>query len=678
MAHVTADRVRDTSTSTSTGNFVVSGTAPTGFRTLSSVLTAGDTFYYAIQLQGYNEWEVGLGTYSSANTFARTTILSSSNSGSAVNFSAGQKDVFLTLAASKTIQNDASGSVGTIQFAAGTVSAPGITTVGDTNTGIFFPAADTIALTEGGVEAMRLDSQGNVAIGTTTAIARLHVYTDSPNWNFRFDGNNFAGGAFYGTSVNTSGVSFGLDGSGGFITNVRDAGYLAYKTNDTERLRIASAGQIGIGGTNYGTSGQVLTSGGASAAPSWATPTIDLTGTIISYGSSSAPSGYLACDGSTYLKSSYSDLSTVIGQAPTLQASYNSNLVQSSPVHYVNGNLISGTKFSSNGGGSWSNIGTNNISSSNAPSGNWIWTGTYYVNGGGYAGSTGIRHRTTLAGAGTAVTTGINYAVYGLAWNGSNLAIAGGIALATISYSANGIAWTTGATLGTGGNCNDVAFGNGVFVIAGRNTANGPSIWTTTNGTAVTLQTLPSGFTSGATRIYTVTYANSLFIAVNDLGAVASSPDGVTWTLRAAAYTLAPQYIALNASATSVTEGGPYLYSGIPLGEFTHPISRTMYCNGLYFNGYYYSSDLITWRLIPPFQIGNSPNSIVEASGWCGTDGTTMFYSGYTTRVATCGVPALITIPSSFNPFNYTTSTQFVVPNMTGLQAPNQYYYIKT
>jgi len=111
MAFVTADRVRDTSTSTSTGDFTVSGTAPTGFRTLSAVLSVGDTFYYAIQGQGSSEWEVGVGTYSSANVFARTTVLSSSNSGSLVAFSAGTKDVFLTLAASKTIQRDSSGNV---------------------------------------------------------------------------------------------------------------------------------------------------------------------------------------------------------------------------------------------------------------------------------------------------------------------------------------------------------------------------------------------------------------------------------------------------------------------------------------------------------------------------------------------------------------------------------------
>ena len=58
---------------------------------------------------------------------------------------------------------------GTATFAAGTVSAPSITTTGDTNTGIYFPAADTIAFTEGGVEAMRITSSGQLLVGTTTA-----------------------------------------------------------------------------------------------------------------------------------------------------------------------------------------------------------------------------------------------------------------------------------------------------------------------------------------------------------------------------------------------------------------------------------------------------------------------------------------------------------------------------
>ena len=64
---------------------------------------------------------------------------------------------------------------GVATFSAGTVSAPAITTTGDTNTGIFFPAADTIAFAEGGVEAMRIDSSGNVGIGTSSPTALLDV-----------------------------------------------------------------------------------------------------------------------------------------------------------------------------------------------------------------------------------------------------------------------------------------------------------------------------------------------------------------------------------------------------------------------------------------------------------------------------------------------------------------------
>jgi hypothetical protein len=56
-------------------------------------------------------------------------------------------------------------ATGVTTVQAGTAAAPAITTSGDTNTGIFFPAADTIAFTEGGVERMRIDSAGNLGLG---------------------------------------------------------------------------------------------------------------------------------------------------------------------------------------------------------------------------------------------------------------------------------------------------------------------------------------------------------------------------------------------------------------------------------------------------------------------------------------------------------------------------------
>jgi hypothetical protein len=102
MALVLKDRVKETSTTTGTGTFTLAG-ASTGFQSFS-VVGNGNTTYYAIALQGGSEWEVGIGTYtSSGTTLARTTVLASSNSGSAVNFSAGTKDVFVTMPADKSV-----------------------------------------------------------------------------------------------------------------------------------------------------------------------------------------------------------------------------------------------------------------------------------------------------------------------------------------------------------------------------------------------------------------------------------------------------------------------------------------------------------------------------------------------------------------------------------------------
>ena len=110
MALVINDRVKETSTTTGTGTFSLAGAA-TGFETFVAGIATGNTTYYAIFNQGTTEWEVGLGTVTDAtpDTLSRTTIYSSSNSDSAVDFAAGTKDVFCTLPASRTVYLDASG-----------------------------------------------------------------------------------------------------------------------------------------------------------------------------------------------------------------------------------------------------------------------------------------------------------------------------------------------------------------------------------------------------------------------------------------------------------------------------------------------------------------------------------------------------------------------------------------
>ena len=110
MALVINDRVKETSTSTGTGTFDLDG-AVTGFDTFVAGIADGNTTYYAIFHQGTAEWEVGLGTVTDAtpDTLARTSVITSSNSDSAVTFTAGTKDVFCTLPASKAVYLDASG-----------------------------------------------------------------------------------------------------------------------------------------------------------------------------------------------------------------------------------------------------------------------------------------------------------------------------------------------------------------------------------------------------------------------------------------------------------------------------------------------------------------------------------------------------------------------------------------
>jgi hypothetical protein len=105
MALVVKDRVQETSTTTGTGTFTLAGAA-SGFQSFSAI-GDGNTTYYAIV--GGSEWEVGIGTYtSSGTTLSRTTILESSNGGTAVNFSAGTKNVFVTYPAERALYTDAS------------------------------------------------------------------------------------------------------------------------------------------------------------------------------------------------------------------------------------------------------------------------------------------------------------------------------------------------------------------------------------------------------------------------------------------------------------------------------------------------------------------------------------------------------------------------------------------
>lgn len=109
MALVLADRVQDTTTSTGTGAIALDNAPPTGYQSFA-VIGNGNTTYYTIV--GGSEWEVGVGTYNSTGpSLVRDTVLSSSNSNSLVNFSAGTKQVFVTYPAEKSVNEDVAGDV---------------------------------------------------------------------------------------------------------------------------------------------------------------------------------------------------------------------------------------------------------------------------------------------------------------------------------------------------------------------------------------------------------------------------------------------------------------------------------------------------------------------------------------------------------------------------------------
>jgi hypothetical protein len=105
MALVVKDRVQETTTTTGTGTITLAG-AVTGFQSFSVIGNANTTYY---TIAAGSQFEVGIGTYtSSGTTLSRDTILESSNGGSAVDFSAGIKNVFVTYPAERALYTDAS------------------------------------------------------------------------------------------------------------------------------------------------------------------------------------------------------------------------------------------------------------------------------------------------------------------------------------------------------------------------------------------------------------------------------------------------------------------------------------------------------------------------------------------------------------------------------------------
>ena len=185
------------------------------------------------------------------------------------NISAASANITVLTSASATITNLLATTLtvsGVGIFPAGSAASAAITTTGDTNTGIFFPAADTIAFAEGGVEAMRIDSSGNLCVGSSSPgnAGVINVSVGNP-------GTTVGGLQLWSTTSSTHYVQFG-DGASSSDPYRGAVGYshtddaLLFLTATTEKARITSSGNLGLGVTpTNNTLGKSIQNGQASA-----------------------------------------------------------------------------------------------------------------------------------------------------------------------------------------------------------------------------------------------------------------------------------------------------------------------------------------------------------------------------------------------------------------------------
>jgi hypothetical protein len=286
MALVLKDRVQETSVSTGTGTVTLDG-AVAGYQTFSTAIASGSTVYYTITAQTGSNWEVGVGTFTSPDQLSRTTVLSSSNSGSLVNFPAGTKNVFVTQPSEQALYtNQATGLVEASGNGSNNIS---FTTITANNANLTYGTINT-------VPAIGTDIANKAYVDTTATglhvhqavlVARLSAnysanYVDggtTPTWN-TITSNSIldTGGSAHSLSTNAV-IVFGNVGSSnvtaGFgyfvksvvnstaitISTIADGPNVTSLTNGTS-LGITSRANSGVGATLTATANGTFTQDG--------------------------------------------------------------------------------------------------------------------------------------------------------------------------------------------------------------------------------------------------------------------------------------------------------------------------------------------------------------------------------------------------------------------------------
>jgi hypothetical protein len=227
MALALYDRVQQTGTANTTVSFTLSGSV-TGYQSFSVVGNGNTTYYGATDTSG--NWEVGIGTYATGGTLTRTTILASSNSGSAVTFS-GTVTVFVTYPSEKSINYDTNG----------------VATIGSTlsysDTGIVGSFASTTA----GYNQVILQNKSN----SSSASSNFNVSNDAATSTSGYAELGINSSTFSGTgSFNIAGASYLASAS----TDLTIGTYGAYNvhfvtnSNNTDAMTIFNSGGVSLGG----------------------------------------------------------------------------------------------------------------------------------------------------------------------------------------------------------------------------------------------------------------------------------------------------------------------------------------------------------------------------------------------------------------------------------------------
>jgi hypothetical protein len=277
MALVLKDRVKETTTTTGTGSFSLAG-AVTGYDSFGQI-GSGNTTYYAVYLDGGSEWEVGIGTYTSPSTLSRDTILASSNSGSVVTFSAGQKTIWCDYPAGAAVyaSNNGSQTSGQVLKSNGVGTPPTWQTT--TNGDVVGPASATDnAVARFDTTTGKLIQNSLVIVDDTGSVTGVNALTAE---SLTVNNDSTLGFSNADTLDVRARIISDLEPN---ANNAKDIGTNGRNWRDAFFGRTIHTVNLELTGTtsfdgSQGTSGQVLTSAGTGNTPTWTTPT---TGTVTS------------------------------------------------------------------------------------------------------------------------------------------------------------------------------------------------------------------------------------------------------------------------------------------------------------------------------------------------------------------------------------------------------------